>query len=95
MGHLYYYDGVNASSPGLFSNVISNGYWSSTVDGDDNSKARSFNFGDSHQWTQSKTWDYYYAWAVIDGDVAAPIWLFGSCIIGIVGIRRKLSSKSG
>jgi len=46
---------------------------------------------------QSSTWKedgYLYAWAVRDGDVSAvplpaAVWLFGSGLLGLIGIARK------
>lgn len=46
MGHLYYIEGIKASSPGEFSNLQSSMYWSGTQDTDPSKAWRfSFNYG--------------------------------------------------
>lgn len=97
-GHLYFYgagtvfgSGITASSPGPFSNVLSNAwYWAG--------QSSSFwardlfifingsNGGDS-----GGSWA---AWAVHSGNVStvpvpAAVWLFGSGLLGLMGIARR------
>jgi hypothetical protein len=94
MGHLSIVDGVSAGTPGLFTNVQHDRYWSGTAYAP-GSNAWFFNIGNSTQTTTIKS-STYYAWAVRDGDVAAipapaTVWLFGSAV-GLLGwIRRRVS----
>lgn len=74
-------------------------YWSGTSSPSDYSLyAYVFSFYDGEQSTNLKAnGDFTYAWAVCDGDVSAvpipgAVWLLGSGLIGIVGIRRKLKN---
>ena len=102
MGHLFYNElgGVAAqdiatthnTNYDLFANVQSFGYWSGTEYAPDTSSAWVFNFGNGSQGTISKLGTPY-AWAV-RGDVAAvPVpsaaWLFGSGLLGLIGVARR------
>jgi len=69
-------------------------YWSSTKHPSDDNSAFWFNFDNGVQYTSGTSYSYNRAWAVRDGDVAAApipgaVWLLGSGLIGIVGIRRR------
>ena len=99
-GHLFYYgsdiikgngnevDPNNSTTP--FSNVQSDWYWSSTLTG---SFPYFFDFTDGSFTIASKNTNIA-AWAVYDGDVGAvpvpaAIWLFGSGLLGLVGMARR------
>ena len=102
MGHLFYNElgGVagqdiattHNTNYNLFQNVQSNDYWSGTEYAPNTSIAWSFHFG-GVQHALNKN-DILYAWAVRPGDVAAvPIpaaaWLFGSGLMGLLGVARR------
>jgi hypothetical protein len=101
MGHLFYAElgGVAEQSIAtthntnynLFQNV-SDFYYSGTEYLPIPPSAWFFNFSLGHQSAVVKTADLY-AWAVRDGDVAtvplpATAWLFGSGLLGLVGVAR-------
>jgi hypothetical protein len=94
MGHLFNDEGISADEPGLFSNIISTLYWSSTELAPDTSRAWNFSFfGNGFQGANEKIYPVA-AWAVRPGEVlAAPapaaVWLFGSGLLGLVGISRR------
>ena len=95
MGYLYWQEGITALSPGPFSNVKTTPgdfYWSGTELATDTTRAWRFNFDDGAQSTGGKN-NFRYAWAVHSGDVSVPvppaIWLFGSGLLGLVGIARR------
>lgn len=102
MGHLFYtelggFAGANImishnANFSLFSNIQPAYYWSGNTYVV-TSQAMSFHFGNGGQVPISKS-DYYYAFVVHPGDVAAvPIpaafWLFGSGLIGLLGFAQK------
>ena len=92
MGHLFNVDGISSSSMGLFTNVRSGSYWSGTEYAPLTSFAWVFNFYYGPQDSYHKL-NIHYAWAVRDGDVAAvplpaAVWLFGSALMGLLGMRR-------
>ncbi len=103
MGHLFYNElGGTASSSilsstdpdlALFTNVQSTIYWSGTVYAPDTTYAWLFNFGNGNQSASYKSTSRY-ALAVRPGDVAAvPVpaafWLFGSGLLGLIGVARR------
>ena len=105
MGHLFYTElgGTAASSIlssgdpdlALFTNVQSNYYWSGTEYAPDPRSAWYFHFGVGNQNANGgyKTGTSF-AWAVRPGDVAAvpppaAAWLFGSGLLGLIGIGIK------
>lgn len=95
-GYLFEQYGVSSSTPGLFTNVQLGNYWSGTEVYAPSSLARprawNFTFGNGSQgW--SNQGDYLYGWAVRPGDVSAvpvpaAVWLFGSALMGLLGMRR-------
>ncbi len=92
MGHLFNVDGISPSTPGLFTNVQSEHYWSDTEFAPNPLNAWEFYFSLGYQFIGSKL-NNYSAWAVRDGDVSAvPIpaafWLFGSAL-GLLGWIRR------
>jgi len=100
MGHLANVYGIGASpDSGLFTNVQFYPYWSDTTYAPSPLSAWYSVFvmpGQSimpHQSTAYKDLEYYYAWAVRDGDVAtlpepATVWLFGLGLGLLVWTRR-------
>ena len=78
----------------LFSNIISSFYWSGTERADATTSAWTFRFDDGSQRSLNKSVDLIYAWAVHSGDVSvvpipATAWLFGSGLLGLVGMARR------
>ena len=103
MGHLFYNElggTVNNSilSSGdpdlaLFSNIQPFRYRSATDSPTSTSDAYNFNFGSGKQSISLKP-SKFYAWAVHDGNVSAvpvpaAVWLFGSGLLGLVGMARR------
>jgi len=83
--------GSGLSHTGLFSNIQSNFYWSGTESDDMN--AWRFCFDAGGQFNGSKG-AYLSAWAVRSGDVSAvpvpaAVWLFGSGLLGLLGLARR------
>lgn len=109
MGHLFYKElggiagfsilSTHNSSLNLFRNVRSNMYWSDTGYSSDTTFAWYFGSDSGVQNTYFENYYYSYAWAVLSGDVAtvpvpAAAWLFGSGLLGLIGIARKRKSKT-
>ena len=81
------------SNYNLFSNVQSYAYWSSTVFANNTQNAWRFGFAVGAQYDSAKSIDFH-AWAVHSGKVGvvpvpAAVWLFGSGLLGLVGIARR------
>ena len=81
------------TNKGPFSNLQSNGYWSATDYVAIGSRAWMFSTVNGYQFYNSKT-SGGYAWAVQSGDVSAipvpaAMWLFGSGLIGLIGVARR------
>ncbi len=98
MGHLFYYDYL--SDPDLFSNLIQNGvYWTMMGNYEHPDEAFYYSFAGGQQWSGLKTTPLY-ALAVYDGDVGASvpipaaIWLLGSGLLGLVGIRARVRREA-
>jgi len=79
----------------LFSNVQATDYWSATQY--DSSNAWWFDFSGGNQFYALNT-NRFYAWAVHSGDVGgalttvpvpAAAWLFGSGLLGLIGVARR------
>ena len=77
MGHLAAVDNITFRSPGLFTNVGENWYWSGTEYAPDTNRAWQLTFYTGNQYHYFKSYDpitmkyiSYHAWAVRDGDVA-------------------------
>jgi hypothetical protein len=98
MGNLYYNVLGNAAGGPLtntspFSNVQSNHYWSSTEVAPNPSSAWFFGFNSGSQSHISKGVGKF-GWAVQSGNVGAvpvpgAVWLFGSGLIGLLGLARR------
>ena len=105
MGHLYYVDfgGVaggsmtNSTNLALFQNIQPYGYWSTIYPGGVDTAWLFYFHGTFTQngWQDvGPTGNGLSAWAVRDGDVAAvpvpgAVWLFGSGLIGLMGLVRR------
>lgn len=93
MGYLFWEEGITAASSGPFNN-IQNAYWSGTESSTFPTNAYSFNFLSGNQGTVGKGVARF-GWAVHDGDVPAvvpvpaAVWLFGSGLVGLIGIARR------
>jgi hypothetical protein len=81
---------------GLFDNLIAADYWSLTTRSVDYSFSFRLNDGDLNQHPITYL---NYAWALRDGDVTATVpipgavWLFGSALVGLACLRRRLIPK--
>ncbi len=109
LGNLAYYDttgtgpqsGWGLTNTGLFSNLQDGFYWSSTEYVTDTSKAWEFGFGFGSQYRDTKTDADDYVLVVHDGDVGtavvpvpSAVWLFGSGLLGLVGVARRSTQQS-
>jgi len=86
--------GWGLSNAGPFINIQSSAYWSATEFDPNIGNAWTFHFDDGDQFRSSKYNDFYSAWAVQSGDVSAvpvpaAVWLFGSGLIGLIGIAKR------
>ncbi len=103
LGHLFYDELggtadnsiLNSGDPDLdlFSNLVSNRYWSGTELLTNTTRAWRFNFNDGDLSANSKS-SILQVTAVRTGDVSlvpvpAAAWLFGSGLLGLLGIARK------
>ncbi len=101
LGNLAYYDtngnseqpGWGLQNTGPFSNVQLGYYWSSEYATNTNS-AWNFLMQSGYQSHTNKTNWSVYVWAVHSGDVSAvpvpaAMWLFGSGLLGLVGVARR------
>lgn len=97
MGNLFYNVLGNSAgsltNTGPFSNVVASHYWSATEYAPNTNLAWSFFMLDGEQSSGYKA-DSNYAWAVQSGDVSAvpvpaAVWLFGSGLVGLIGVARR------
>jgi hypothetical protein len=88
--------GYGLTNTGPFSNVRADYYWSATEYAPITSRAWVFGFDSSFQTNGGKDYGFY-AWAVHSGDVGAAVstvpvpaaaWLFGSGLLGLIGVAR-------
>jgi len=100
LGELFYNElggiaGKNIPNTSSFSNEKASGYWFSTEYTPNSNFAWLFDtfsgFVDIRNKAPSS---YYYAWAISPGNVAAvpvpaALWLFGSAMLGLMGINRQ------
>ena len=106
LGHLYYVDNIGATNGGPFVNFLSgqyidfsnDWYWTDTQVIRPNTSA--FRFADGFQDIRYEN-SLYSAWAVHDGDIGASVvpvpaavWLFGSGLIGLIGLAKRKDHKS-
>lgn len=101
LGNLSYFDtsgnyqpGAGLGNTGPFSNVHSGYYWSATEYAPTTTIAWMFSTGAGSQSLLYKV-DGAYAWGVHAGDVGASavpvpaaVWLFGSGLLGLIGVSR-------
>ncbi len=83
----------------LFSNVQDYSYWTSTSNANDSNEAWSFSFGSRYQTFSKLKLNTFNAWAVQSGDatvdwvpqvpVPAAAWLFGSGLLGLIGVAGR------
>jgi hypothetical protein len=93
MGYLYWEEGVTGAAPGPFQNLEPGVYWSGTELAPNPNNAWSFSFLSGIQFIDIKNVNANFAWAVHSGDVSAvpipaAVWLFGSGLLGLIGIAR-------
>ena len=86
----------NATELAKFTNVQSHLYWSGTEDASNLANAWTVNFHSGRQGPDGKSSETSndFVWAVRDGDVGAvpipaAVWLFGSGLLGLLGIFRR------
>lgn len=105
MGHLFYNElggvagqsitTIHNANYNLFQNVQSSLYWSGTEYAPNTDYEWIFYFNDGYQYLGNKAISTgMYALAVRPGDVAAvpvpaAVWLFGSGLLGLIGIARR------
>ncbi len=84
----------NTSADGVdILNLQSDVYWSGTEYAPNTNDAWRFNTDDGYQSYRTKNVEFY-AWAVRSGDVSAvpvpaAVWLFGSGLVGLIGVSRR------
>lgn len=97
MGYMFWERSVNSVFEGVFSNVEQFGYWSSTIYAPDPALgAWVFLFHTGQQGPAGVSHEdlTLSPWAVHSGDVGAipipaAVWLFGSGLIGLIGVARR------
>ncbi len=97
MGHLFNVEGISGANPGPFTNVQSDFYWSGTEYVPNPYNAWLFTFDSGFQSASDKlnvSFHSHLAWAVHPGNVSAvpvpaAVWLFGSGLIGLLGLATR------
>jgi hypothetical protein len=97
----YVQSGWGLTNTGWFSYIQSSPFWSPTEDVTNSNFAWMFDFGSGVQnpyYKLSDLNDVAFAWAVHDGDVGVAVssvpvpaaaWLFGSGLLGLIGVSRR------
>ena len=94
LGHLYNVDGIMDTNPGLFTNIVSGSYWSTTFE----SRPLNAWYHPLLQSNGNQNWisknNGNFVLAVHDGDIGAvpipaTVWLFGTGIIGLIGFSKR------
>jgi len=106
LGNLAYYDtsgnpaqpGYGLQNTGPFSNVQSVVYWTATEYAPSTNGAWFFGMGNGRQLASTSKGNRMHGWAVQSGDVSAvpvpaAVWLFGSGLLGLVGVARRKSAN--
>ena len=93
--------GWGLTNTGPFANLQGYFYWINLADATrSGSHAWDFSFFSGNQGANDQGGSNFYAWAVHDGDVVAPVplpaaaWLFGSGLLGLFGVTRKRRSRA-
>ena len=88
--------GWGLSNTGPFSGLQADGYWIGVEDASYTTDAWLLDFNSGTQHPEDKDQNFYYTWLVHDGDVGASVvpvpaavWLFGSGLVGLIGIARR------
>ncbi len=95
MGYMYWQNLIRAVSPGPFSNLQPDGYWSGSEQPPFIDSVSTFSFASGENIVRFKVSENY-SWAVRSGDIGrypvpGAVWLFGSAL-GVMGVlRRKLA----
>ncbi len=103
MGHLFYDElggtaGSSILDSGdsdllLFTNIQADRYWSGTDLVTDTTRAWRFNFNTGDLFANLKSGDLFVSAVVRSGDVVVPVpaavWLFGSGLLGLLGLARR------
>lgn len=105
LGNVPYFDtagnsaepGWGLSNTGPFINIQPGNYWSATEYAPNPTDAWFFVMNYGYQSNDYKVAGYY-AWAVQSGDVSAvpvpaTVWLFGSGLLGLLGVARRRSAN--
>ena len=91
LGYMYFKNLASTPVSSLFPNLQSVSYWSGTPESNNNAWFLDFNTGESLFGAKSSMG---YSWAVHAGNVSpvpipAAVWLFGSGLLGLIGVARR------
>ncbi len=95
LAYMFYQNGVNTSTSSPFNNLSSAFYWSETIAQASNPlRVWIFEFENGFLLGDGQELDTHAAWAVYDGNISAvpvpaAVWLFGSGLLGLVGMARR------
>ncbi len=96
MGHLYHTELGKDINSGDFQQLVGSTYWywSGTEYSSSSANAWQFRFNDGYTSTNHKNRGTAYGLAVRSGDVSAvpvpaAVWLFGSGLVGLIGVSRR------
>lgn len=94
LAYMFYQNGVNTTTQAPFSDLLGAFYWSETVfETTPVFRAWIFEFASGFLLADGQALDTHGAWAVYNGDISAVpvpagVWLFGSGLLGLIGIAR-------